>query len=623
MRRRQRFTIPFACAVVCWCWPVAAGAQHVDDLDSLRAARGMAPSEVRPRHVGFDRVAWARAGDPVSGALTVLLVPALFADTDAPATPEDHLATLFFTGPSASGTLREFFDEASGGRLLADGAVSPWYRTSVTWEDGTGGTASVFGWGPGLGAYLLEAIAAADQQLDLGQFDNDGPDGVPNSGDDNGLVDAVAFLFAEVARSCGGTGAWPHKSGLSGFNGGTPYESNDPRPDGSYVRVDGYVLISASECDGTPLATVSVVAHELGHELGLPDIYHPVGPAADAILSVNRRWVLGCFDIMAGGAWGCGAADEFPSFGPTEFSPWTREILGWIDLQVVADVRYQEFVLEPVQVSQRVLEIPLDASGIESLLIEYRPAVGFDEDLPASGVLVYRHNRAGFLRPSAATANPFYRISLLEADGDSTLQRIHAEGGNRGEAADVFSGTGLVGSLSNVTNPATRLDGGSATSVTIHSIVIADGVTRIIVSTADAPGVVSDDGLGTVTALDAVQLTRPVGGGAQPYAVSVTAGSMPDGLEISAVGDALRVDGSAYASGQFNVTIRVEDARGVVSTIVLPLLVQSVVIPSDVLLDGLIGGEGLSTAQRRLLDNDGNANGRLDVGDLRAHLLRP
>ena len=33
-----------------------------------------------------------------------------------------------------------------------------------------------------------------DGTIDWGQFDNDGPDGIPNSGDDDGFVDVLAVM---------------------------------------------------------------------------------------------------------------------------------------------------------------------------------------------------------------------------------------------------------------------------------------------------------------------------------------------------------------------------------------------------------------------------------------------
>lgn len=608
--------------------PLAA--QHVEDLDTLRARAGFPVATVRASSVGFSDRGWAARADraiatrsAVTGTLTVLLIPALFSDSNDPQAAAGYLQQLFFDGPSPSGTLREFFAEASGGMLGAEGAAAPWSRSSVSTDSATGGPSSVFGIGSGFGAYLLEALAAADQAVDFAQFDNDGADGVPNSGDDNGVVDAVTFLFRESARSCGGPGVWPHKSGVSGYNGGQPWASNDIGADGSPITVDGYVIISASECDGTPLRTVSIVAHELGHELRLPDIYHPIGNGIDAILSVNRRWVIGCFGLMAGGAWGCGPADQFPSFGPTHFSAWSRDRLGWIDRRVVGDVVLQEFTLEPVQTSLQVLEVPLDLDSVESLLIEYRPQLGFDSELPASGVVIYRYNRAGALRPDPA-GPPRYLISVLEADGDSTLLRTHGEGGNRGEASDMFVTDGSVMALSNVTTPSTRRATGEPSTVTIHAIEVSGGVARLIISTVDTPVVVVTSAVGPVEVLAPLRAELPVTGGAQPYGATIAPGTAPDGVTVSVTADRLTLEGAPAATGPFDAEVRLVDARGVVGVTVIPLTVLPLVIPTAQLLTALFDDlpNQLTAEHRAVLDNDGNRNGFVDVGDLRSYLTR-
>ena len=154
--------------------------------------------------------------DPVAGRLPVVVIPALFSNSAAPPFSADQLQRALFDGPAPFGTLSGYYAEASYGRLTVAGRVTPWVRTNLTLQE-------VVGDSYGLGEtartreYLLSALAKADGAIDFGQFDNDGPDGVPNSGDDDGRVDAAAFLFAEPAASCGGPAIWPHRSRLSAW----------------------------------------------------------------------------------------------------------------------------------------------------------------------------------------------------------------------------------------------------------------------------------------------------------------------------------------------------------------------------------------------------------------------
>lgn len=600
--------------------PRSAAGQHIEHLDSLRARIGLAPLGA-PSRTGSPwamRAARAAAGGAaVSGVLTVVLVPALFQDSPAPATQPDYLQSLFFGG--GTGTLAAFYDEASGGLLTVTGSAAPWVRTSVTLLEGTGGDTTALGIGPSFGAYLLEALDSADVLLDFRQFDNDGPDGIPDSGDDDGRVDALGFLFTEVARSCNGPGVWPHFSGLAGYNGGQPWAAADTGVGGQPITASTYVIISGSECDGQPISRVGVVAHELGHRLGQPDIYHVVTSDLSGLTSEYRRWVLGCFDLMAGGAWGCGPADAFPPFGPTHFSPWTRERLGWIALDTVGTVRRDTFTLAPVQSGRRALEIFVDPAQTESFLIEYRPATGFDADLPASGLLVYRHDRAAPLKPDSA-APRHYRIELLEADADSGLLHSHVEGGNRGVAGDLFATGGTVATLSNATTPSVRRADGTPTALTIHSVRIVNGSAELVLSNTAAPGAVVQ-GTAVFPAGASHAATFPIGGGAAPWSASAGSG-VPAGLAVRVSADTLFLEGAAEAAGPFTARVTLADALAVQADVVIPLEVTLPSLPDAALIGALTGTAGLTPAQRRLVDHEGNGNGRLDVGDVRAWLRR-
>ena len=62
------------------------------------------------------------------------------------------------------------------------------------------------------GRFSLEILEQADAHIDFSDFDNDGPDGLPNSGDDDGFVDAVFIVLSSVPRNFflgGSTGGGP------------------------------------------------------------------------------------------------------------------------------------------------------------------------------------------------------------------------------------------------------------------------------------------------------------------------------------------------------------------------------------------------------------------------------
>src|SRR5262249_55982317 len=86
-------------------------------------------------------------------------------------------------------------------------------------------------------------------------FDNDGPDGVPNSGDDDGDVDFITFLQPVKDGSCrtgeASPGVWAHRWVISAWNSGSKYVTKTPRRGpggvvipGQFIRVDNYTIQS-------------------------------------------------------------------------------------------------------------------------------------------------------------------------------------------------------------------------------------------------------------------------------------------------------------------------------------------------------------------------------------------
>jgi M6 family metalloprotease-like protein len=425
-------------------------------------------------------------GSPLSGVLPVVMIQGLFSDSPEPHVSEEDLQTALFDGPSEFGTLSEFYEEASGGRLTVTGTALPWVRTGLTMAQVVGDSYGLGG-GAQTGAYLLETLEAVDESFDFGPFDNDGPDGIPNSGDDDGTVDAVAFQFLEVSASCGGPAIWPHRYGIAGWTGGEPFVTDDLRPNGEAILVNGYTIQSAVDCGGVNVQKATTIAHELGHVLGLPDLYD----SSQGLEPEHRRWVVGCWDLMAAGAWGCGTMNREGWVRPTHFGAWEKDRLGWLaGLEVVGDVLDEEFVLEPVQTGEEVLKVYLEpgfpSSSTEYLLMEYRTQEGFDLDLPASGILVYHVDpKIGGNRP-CDTCPQDYRVELLEADGNDSLRRNFLQGGNRGEAGDAWGWAG-PGRLTNSTYPSTRLTSGAPSPVTIYEISLDQGVARVRLSSVEIP----------------------------------------------------------------------------------------------------------------------------------------
>ncbi|SVD56529.1 uncharacterized protein METZ01_LOCUS409383, partial [marine metagenome] len=97
------------------------------------------------------------------------------------------------------GSISHFYDEMSFGRLRLRGEVAPKRyaardpaRDYLAAEPGAAGDFARFN---------REILAQADRDIDFARYDDDGPDGVPNSGDDDGLVDGVFIVVASTPRN--------------------------------------------------------------------------------------------------------------------------------------------------------------------------------------------------------------------------------------------------------------------------------------------------------------------------------------------------------------------------------------------------------------------------------------
>lgn len=443
----------------------------------------------RPQGGWIARTAAAvERSESLTGTMPVVIILALFADSPEPHITVEDVQRAMFDGPSPYGTVSEYYTEVSGGRFGLSGQTFPWVRTSLTMAEVVG-TEYGLGDDARTGEYLLEAVAAADALVDFGLFDNDGPDGIPNSGDDDGRVDAVAFQYLEVAASCGGPSIWPHRWRMEGWSEEElPYETDDLRPDGTPIVVSDYTTQGATDCGGLEVQKATTIAHELGHVLGLPDLYD----RSQGLNPEDRRWVVGCWSLMAAGAWGCGVDDRMDWVRPTHMGAWEKEVLGWLDeVEEVEGGLDLELTLEPVRTGQRILKIALEpglpeSADAEYLLMEYRTKDGFDAAIPSSGVLVY-HVSPGIPGNRPCDGCPqLYRVALLEADGNNSLRLNFSEGGNRGEAGDAWGVTG-PGALSKNSYPSTRLNSGDPSPVTIYRIAIENDLAHVTLSTRSIP----------------------------------------------------------------------------------------------------------------------------------------
>lgn len=573
-----------------------------------------------PTAYQFERALFRRSAPARTSAFGEVRLPVvlgLFSDSELePRITRDMVQASLFDGPSERGTITASYLEMSRGALEVGGDVIGWVRTGLTMAEVVGTELSL-GADARVGEWIVDMLGQVDPGTDFTQYDNDGPDGIPNSGDDDGFVDVITVEFLEVSASCGGPAIWPHRWTIQAQTG-APFSTNDIGFDGEPIKVQDYITQSASDCSGNVVQDAGVIAHEFGHALGLPDYYHWVdrdlGPA-------GRRWVLGCWALMAAGSWGCGPVESTREpFGPSHMIGHSKGTLGWIDYLEIGEVWNEEVVLEPAQFDGDVLRIPLDEGGTEFLFAEFRAQIGFDYQLPAAGVLLYKQDDMASRRPDPETADPYY-LTMLEQDANSSLLRISPEGGSRGEAGDAWGVDGVIGKLDAETNPALRLRTSAWPPVMIHEVTVDGDVARLVVSTGRTPRLVEPDATAEVTRIRSFAVPVRIAGGYGPF---TGVGTLPDGFSLQNVGDELFLVGSLREEGVNEYQISVRDRQGSQSE---PVTVRvnangEWTIEAPDLIEGFLAPEAdpLTDGERDYLDEIGNGNGRFDVGDLRTWL---
>lgn len=443
--------------------------------------------------------------DPVLGTYRIPVVLGLYSNSGS--TPPYSQAQIddayFGTGP---GTITAYYTEVSDGLVSLEGDVLDWVQTSrpdTAYTVGESGLVSGSLGGQGAGNFVYELLDL-QSGVDWGLYDNDGPDGVPNSGDDDGYVDVLAVIHPTRGGECGGSGSddriWSHRWSLSAAVG-TVFTTDTPRPGGGFVRVDDYTIQPSISCSGGALNEIGVFTHELGHAFGLPDLYDTCDGGASCPDDGARTSGSGVWDLMASGSWGCNNASPD---SPCHMGAWTKAALGWVDVITLAPgTDHGTVTIPPVVGSGTVYRVDANDGSGEYFLLENRQRTGFDQNLYREGLLVWQVDPdwvSARWSPNRVNANAHQGVWLRQADGDDDL----GAGIGRGDAGDPFPGSAGNTAFHTVTQPGSISFGGGITGVTLFDIQVAGDDITLRVSTrfaavsVEAQGTAGTDGIFTV-----------------------------------------------------------------------------------------------------------------------------
>lgn len=426
-----------------------------------RTARLRARMAAAAANPALSRILGPRDG-PVTGDVRIPVVLGLFQDSpDALKFTLSEIERAYFS--VAPGTITSYYQEVSGGRVTLLGELHGWVRSSKTRIEATLGQSGI---PSGTGPFIVDLLEHVDG-VDWGRYDNDGPDGVANSGDDDGFVDALAVIQPTAGAECGGIDQvnriWSHKWNL-GSATGRVFTTDVAAASGGFIKIDDYFVQGIFSCNDEDLAEIGVFTHEAGHAFGLPDLY-------DTFEGDGKHGGAGNWDLMATGSWGC---DGHTPESPCHMGAWSKAVLGWANVTVLSpDTDHGIIVIPPVETSGTIYRIEAGDGSADYFLLENRQRLGFDQMLMGEGLLIWH------IDPVVVQANWGWNgvnafehmgVWLRQADGFNELGQV---GGGRGDPADPFPYLGISGTHDAFharSNPAARSHAGSATGLTVLDI---------------------------------------------------------------------------------------------------------------------------------------------------------
>lgn len=396
---------------------------------------------------------------PVTGIKKALVLLVQFKDKKAQTPPEQFRKLLF---DRSTKSLRNYYLEASWNQLDIQGTVSEWITIDNDYSDYVDSdniNHETLKWEmPKAQNLVREALLKAEDDYNFRDFDSN----------NDGSVDIFIVIFAgEGANRTGNyNNITPHRNKFD-----NPIELND-------TAIDNYILVNE-----LPSYDLGGFCHEVAHTLGLPDLYYP-----DFSSTIIGTWCL-----MGHGDY----ADDGKT--PAHLGAWCKMRLGWIEPEVIKGNPSKYEIPAANSPEKKIYKIEVgNTDGKEYFLVENRQQIGFDQFIPAGGLLIWHVNENRCLKrfPNFDPQNLF--LTLKQADGKDELgQRIFKYQSPQeikiskedffGDPGDVFPGEEKNRAFNFQSNPDSNSYSGENSGVVIESISDSGPVMTAIMGTQSYP----------------------------------------------------------------------------------------------------------------------------------------
>ncbi len=288
---------------------------------------------------------------PTTGTQPVLVILVEFTDRAFIFTSHGDWNDLMF---QTTNSVAHYYKEVSNNQLIFE----PANETSENPNDGVVAVklSMVHPGTDGITEIARQAIAAADPYVDFTQYDLDG--NFHLSADELHII-IIAAGFEEAIKGSCGPAVWAQRGSLS--------YTEAPAPDGITVGVSdspgctgnkcygGFVIAGElhakqGSCGAPNMATIGVIAHELGHDIFLPDEYD----TQDANVASIGMWGL-----MGAGCWNKLVQD---GDSPAHLNAWDKSYQGWLTPVVIEG---QVVNVAQVETSNTVYQVLNNPTGVD------------------------------------------------------------------------------------------------------------------------------------------------------------------------------------------------------------------------------------------------------------------
>ena len=264
--------------------------------------------------------------------------------------------------------------------------------------------------GSGVDKLVEESALDLLSGMDLSQWDING----------DGVIDRLLVLHSGNAQESGGpsNSIWSHFSNLM-----------NPVSVGQW-EIQHYTISSMESGLGT-------LIHEMLHQMGAYDLYD-----VHSDLPSSTWNGLGDWDIMASGNWN---GNSMSPAMPGAATLITVGGLGMIEIETSSTQDIQLYPMSSKNNNTRVAYI--ETAPEEAILVTDRADIGFDSELPGSGIIVeYLDKNNGNVDENTVNKDPNNPwVKILEADGDQALVRNRDSGspGDAFQSGDSFGHEGF------------------------------------------------------------------------------------------------------------------------------------------------------------------------------------